>query len=187
MGRHRAIAGVLFDRVGVASMTGGSSKTFIGALLLLASAWPSVGSPAEARTAKSHPVDFLHDDGQAQRIAKRALGKDFSEEEDAPSGANSLRTAWVKLSPGRAPALLVMYGCSPTGNCGLYGFERAKSGWRQILNSLAQMCSILPSSHGGRRDISAYMHGSATDGILKTYRWRRNRYVQVSERGIVFK
>jgi hypothetical protein len=132
-------------------------------------------------------VHFRDDDVDAQRIARMALGNDFSEERDAPSGANSLSTAWVKLSPVKPPELLVMYGCSPTGNCGLYGFERAKSGWRQILNSLGQMCSILPSSHGGRQDISAYMHGSATDGILKTYRWRGNRYVRVSEREMVFK
>jgi hypothetical protein len=101
--------------------------------------------------------------------------------------AGQLLTAWVNVSHAKGPDLFVMYGCSPTGNCGLYGFERAKSGWRLVLDSLAQRCSILPSSHSGRRDISAYMHGSATDGTAKTYWWRKNRHVQVSEREIFFK
>jgi hypothetical protein len=79
-----------------------------------------------------------------------------------------------------------MYGCGPTGNCGLYGFEPVKNGWRLVLNSLAQRCSILSSTHGGRRDLSAYMHGSATEGTIKTYWWRENRYVRVSERDLTF-
>jgi hypothetical protein len=132
-------------------------------------------------------VRFRNDDFRAQRIAREALGKEFSDEQDAPSGVNSLRTAWVNVSHGSAPELFVMHGCSPTGNCGLYGFERANGRWRLVLNSVAQMCSILPSSHGGQRDISAYMHGSATEGTLKTYWWRRNRYVRVSERDVIFK
>jgi hypothetical protein len=30
------------------------------------------------------------------------------------------------------------------------------------------------------------MHGSAIEGTVKTYWWRRNRYVRVSERDLVF-
>ena len=92
----------------------------------------------------------------------------------------------MNVSHGEAPELFVMYGCGPTGNCGLYGFEPVKNGWRLVLNSLAQRCSILSSTHGGRRDLSAYMHGSATEGTIKTYWWRENRYVRVSERDLTF-
>ena len=120
-------------------------------------------------------------------MAIEALGKDYSQEEDAPSGANWLGTAWVNVSAGGAPELFVMYGCSPTGNCGLYGYERTNGRWRLVLDSIAQSCAILPSSHDGRRDISAYMHGSADEGTLKTYWWRKNRYVRVSERDIISK
>jgi hypothetical protein len=170
-------------------MKGDVSKTLLGLLLLAASTSPSVGRTAAAPGAKSasQEVHFRDDDLRAQRMAREALGKDYSYEKDAPSGVNWLGTAWVSVSRSRAPELFVMYGCSPTGNCGLYGYERANGRWRLVLDSIAQKCSILPSSHAGRRDISAYMHGSATEGTLKTYWWRRNRYVRVSERDVIFK
>jgi hypothetical protein len=158
-------------------MKGGSSKTLVGSLLLVASMWCSVGQAAAVRGAKSasHLVNFRNDDVRAQRIARKMLRKEISEEQHMPSGLNSLRTAWVKVSDDKAPELFVTYGCSATGNCDLYGFDPARSGWRLVLDSLAQTCSILPSSHGGRRDISASMHGSATESTIKTYWWRRNR------------
>jgi hypothetical protein len=106
--------------------------------------------------------------------------------DDDVSPDHSPRTAWVKLSASGSPALFVQYGCSPVGNCGLFAFERSKSGWRLILNSIAQNCSILPSSHSGRRDLSASMHGSATESTIKTYWWRKSRYVRVSERELIF-
>ena len=164
-------------------------NAIMGSLLLLASTWLSVGQAAEARVGKSasYQVNFRNDDIRAQRVARKLLAKEIAQEEDDPSGADGLRTAWVNVSHAKALDLFVMYGCSPTGNCGLYGFERAKSGWRLVLDSLAQRCSILPSSHGGRSDISAYMHGSATEGTAKTYLWRKNRYVRVSERNVIYR
>ena len=170
-------------------MNRGSSKWPLRSLLLLASALSSAGQAA-ARVENgsgSRQVHFSGDDLRAQHIARKLLGEEITAEKDLPRGENTLWTAWVKVSHRKAPYLFVMFGCSPTGNCGLYGYERTNSRWREILNSDAQMCSILPSSHGGRRDISAYMHGSATEGTLKTYRWRRNRYVRVSERDVIFK
>ena len=170
-------------------------NAIMGSLLLLASTWPSVGQAAAAdRGAKSasHQVNFRSDDLGAQRIARKMLRKDIAEtvaeEADMPSELrSSLRTAWVNVSHAEAPILLVTYGCSPTGNCDLYGFERATTGWRLVLESTAQRCSILSSSHSGRRDISAYMHGSATEGTIRTYRWHRNRYVRVSERNVFYR
>lgn len=162
-------------------MKGRSSKTLSSLLLLLASTAASGAKPA------SHEVTFRDDDLHAQHIATEMLRKEFGRQEDVPSGPNLLRTAWVNLSLRQPPMLFATSGCSPTGNCGLYGFERTKSGWRLVLNSVAQTCSILLSFHAGRRDISAYMHGSATEGTLKTYWWNGNRYVRVSQRQLIFK
>jgi hypothetical protein len=168
---------------------GAVSNTLMGWLLFAACLSSSVGQAAATTRTKSadHEMEFRDDDFPAQRIARKLLVKEIAQQEDSSSGSIYLRTAWANVSRGEAPELFVMYGCSPTGNCGLYGFEPAKSGWRLVLNSLAQRCSILPSTHNGRRDISAYMHGSATEGTLKTYWWRRNRYVRVSERDLLFK
>jgi len=165
------------------------ARMLLGPVLILTTLWSSEGHAAAGRGATSGPnqVHFRDDDLRAQRIARRLLAKDIAQEEHRSPGPIWLRTAWVNVSPGQAPTLFVMYGCSPTGNCGLYGFEPTSSGWKLVLNSLAQRCSILSSSHGGRRDISAYMHGSATEGTIKTYLWRRNRYVRVSVRDIVFR
>jgi hypothetical protein len=77
-------------------MKGGSSKTLVGSLLLVASMWCSVGQAAAVRGAKSasHLVNFRNDDVRAQRIARKMLRKEISEEQDMPSGLNSLLTAW---------------------------------------------------------------------------------------------
>ena len=162
-------------------------NAIMGSLLLLVCTWSSIGSARAGRGAKSvsAEVHFRDGDLRAQRIAKRLLAKEIAEEKDMPSELQTLWTAWVNVSHGGAPELFVMYGCSPTGNCDLYGFEPTQSGYRLILESLAQRCAILASSHGGRRDVSAYMHGSATDGTVKTYWWRKNRYVRVSERDLL--
>ena len=167
--------------------------TMAGALMLLAPAWPSVGQPFPLPGAKSpaHYVDFRFHDGSAQRIAKKLLAKKIAgtvaeEAEMPPEMRSSLSTAWVNVSRAESPMLLVTYGCSATGNCDLYGFEHTKRGWRLVLNSLAQMCWILSSSHGGRRDISASMHGTATESTIKNYWWRKNRYVRVSERNVIY-
>jgi hypothetical protein len=160
-----------------------------GALLLFAPTSSSVGQPFALPGAKSAAryVDFSFHDARTQHVAKKLLAREMAEEADWPPFAKSLSTAWVNVSDARPPLLLVMYGCSATGNCDLYGFERTGNGWRMVLNSLAQMCWTLSSSHGGRRDISASMHGSATEATIKNYQWRRNRYVRVSERNVIYK
>jgi len=84
------------------------------------------------------------------------------------------------------PVLLVQYGCAAVGNCGLYGYEQSARGGRLILNSEAQTCVVLSSSHEGRHDLLASMHGSATEAGLKTYWWRNNRYVRASVRDVTY-
>ncbi|MXO61300.1 hypothetical protein GRI89_17280 [Altererythrobacter salegens] len=167
-------------------MKAGFANTLFGALLLLAFLCFSFGQASMARGAGSaaQSIDFRQDDFQAQRIARKLLRREIAK---YPSGSNWMRTAWVSVSPGETPTLFVMYGCSPTGNCGLYGFKRQKNGWKLVLNSIAQTCSILPSSHAGRHDISARMHGSAFQSTIKTYWWRKDRYVRVSERDLILK
>lgn len=138
---------------------------------------------AAAAGANQHEIRFRDDDHKTQLIARTLLGKNNLQEEDLPSETNALQTAWVNTSDSARPTLFVMYGCSPTGNCELNGFERARTGYRLVLDSLAQRCWTLRSSHAGHRDLAAYMHGSAFDGTRKIYWWRGGRYVQVSQRG----
>jgi hypothetical protein len=168
-------------------MGGRYFQTLRSLLLLLVSMWFPAGQAPAASGAKPTPrqVAFRDDDVHAPRIARQMLREEFGQQEDTGSGPDLLRTAWVNVSVRQPQILFVTYGCSPTGNCGLYGFEPTKSGWRLVLNSVAQTCSILPSVHAGRHDISAYMHGSATEGTVKTYWWRKNRYVRVSQHELV--
>lgn len=161
----------------------------LNSLLLLVTTWPSVGFAAAAAGARSvsHEVHFRDDDFRAQRLAKKLIAKEIAQEGDMSSELQPLRTAWVKVSPAEPAALFIKYDCAPVGNCDLYGYELSESGWRMVLNSFAQKCLILPSSHGGRRDIVASMHDSATETTIKTYWWRKNRYVRVSERNVIYK
>jgi hypothetical protein len=170
-------------------MRAAAINLLLGSLLLLGSTTALEAKSLARQVLKpaSSEVNFRNDDLRAQRLAKKLLDKEFGKDEDMPPESELLRTAWVNVSRVRASDLFVMYGCSSTGNCGLYGFEPTKSGWRLVLDSLAQTCSVLPSSHGGRRDLSAYMHGDAIEGALKTYWWRKNRYVRVSERDLISK
>jgi hypothetical protein len=161
-------------------------KTLVSLLLLLGSPWPSFAAAGSGAPLGSRPVDFRTDDPQGERLARTILAKEIAYAEGGWPGSLQLRTAWVKLSASKSPTFLVMYGCSATGNCGLAGFEHGRRGWRQVLDSDARDCAILRSSHGGRRDLSASMHGSATESTVKTYWWRGNRYVRVSEREVVF-
>lgn len=136
---------------------------------------PVLTTPAVAAKAYHHEIQFRNEDHHAQQIARKLLGKDNFQEGDL------LQTAWTNMSDGARPALFVMYGCSPTGNCQLNGFERTSTGYRLVLDSIAQRCSVLRSSHAGHRDLSAYMHGDAFEGTRKIYWWRGGRYVRVSE------
>lgn len=145
---------------------------------------PSIRAPQAGPA--SREIEFGSDDAEAQRIARKLLAKEIAEEERYAAEVPKPRTAWVKISPSQPRALLVLHGCSPTGNCGLYGFERSDGGWRQILNSIAQTCALLPSSHHGRRDLVARMHGSATESAIKTYWWRESRYARVSVRNVTY-
>lgn len=169
-------------------MKPGVSNTLPACLLLIAFSSLLAGPAAAAQVAKSgsQPVQFRDDDFRAQRIARQLLGKEIARPGDRSSGSDYLRTSWANVEHGASAELFVMHDCSPTGNCRLSGFEPAKRGWRPILSSLVQRCSILASTHGGWHDISCYMHGSAIEGTVKTYWWRRNRYVRVSERDLVF-
>lgn len=161
----------------------GRAKSGLDVLLLAsASAGNVLPGAAEAARTNHREVHFRSDDHQAQLIAKKMVGKESLQEGALPHGAVYLWTAWVNLSAASRPALLVMYGCSPTGNCQLNGFERGKTGYRLVLDSLAQRCWILRSSHSGHRDLAAYMHGDAFEGTRKIYWWRGGRYVRVSER-----
>lgn len=164
------------------SMITAIAYPLLGALLVLASDVTFVAQARAADTAHTnHRIQFSDHDDQAQRIAEALLSKENVEEGEPVSGANPLWTAWVNTSDDRGPALFVMYGCSPTGNCELNGFERTRHGYRLVLDSIAQGFSILPSSHAGHRDLSAFMHGDAFEGTRKTYWWRGGRYVRVSE------
>lgn len=165
------------------------ARTFapFSALLWLALALPPAADAAERNPSRpaiaaAQEIKFVRDDVEARRIAERLLPKQIAELGSADGEPPILWTAWVRIAQAKPAALFVMYDCSPVGNCGLYGFERSNNGWRLILRSIAQRCSLLPSSHGGRRDLSASMHGSATESTIKTYWWRDNRYVRVSVR-----
>ena len=154
---------------------------------LLAVAWLSVaGSQPQPRRDATHEIAFHTDDPEGQLIARKLLAKDFVDDKKYSPQVPVIWTAWVKLSESERPYLFVQFDCSGDGNCALLAYEPSKTRWRKVLDSIAQTCSVMGSSHLGRRDIRASMHGSAFDSMLKTYWWQANRSVRVSEKDISY-
>ncbi|MGH6993437.1 MAG: hypothetical protein ACREEH_08890 [Caulobacteraceae bacterium] len=179
--------------VGSATSNIGLSRRLVHRLALvgLSLGLIALGVRGRAEDARRTEIVFRFDDAHGQQIAKQALANKIARDKAlyAASGAAPpvLRTAWARLSVSEPSFLFVEYGCSPVGNCITYAFERTKSGWRKVLDSIAQIFFLLPSSHGGHRDICGSMHGSATEATIKTYWWRSNRYVRVSERDVQYR
>ena len=70
-------------------------------------------------------------------------------------------------------------GCSPTGNCPFWVFQRTRNRYKLILDGFGQTFTIQHARTNGYLDIVIAMHGSATESTLKIYRYERGRYRRV--------
>ena len=68
-------------------------------------------------------------------------------------------------------------GCSPTGNCPIWVFEKTPSGYRVILDAQAiQTFTIQHSRTNGYLDLVLGQHGSAFERELHVYRFQNGSY-----------
>jgi len=75
-------------------------------------------------------------------------------------------------------------GCSPTGNCPFWIFEKQPNGWRLLFNRAhlpeAQTFIIRSTRTNGYRDLILSMHGSAFSSDLTIYHFRGGIYRAVA-------
>ena len=68
-------------------------------------------------------------------------------------------------------------GCSPTGNCRFWVFQKSDHEYRLLISLEAiQSFTLQPSRSNGFSDIVARMHGSATESTLRLLQYREGRY-----------
>ena len=113
----------------------------------------------------------------ARAIAKqlRPLMFDFEikSEGQLQKAALDTRVKMIDLNNDGVPEVVAqgMAGCSPTGNCMLWIFQKSPRGYRLLLKGEAQTFTIQPTTTGGFRDVVLSMHGSATDSSLTEYQY----------------
>ncbi|MFQ5818341.1 MAG: hypothetical protein ACE5H2_10375, partial [Terriglobia bacterium] len=67
--------------------------------------------------------------------------------------------------------------CSPTGNCPLWIYHKAASGYRLLLRADdVQTFELKTSSTNGFRDLETRMHGSAYDSEVHLYKFTGSIY-----------
>jgi hypothetical protein len=68
-------------------------------------------------------------------------------------------------------------GCSPTGNCRFWIFQKSGHEYKLLIAQEAiQSFTLQPTHSNGFRDIVVRMHGSATDSTLKLLQYRDGTY-----------
>jgi hypothetical protein len=72
-------------------------------------------------------------------------------------------------------------GCSPTGNCPLWVFQKTTRGYSNLLlDALSQSFTIERNRTNGYHDIVVAMHGSAFSSGLTVYQYRNGAYSGVA-------
>ncbi len=106
---------------------------------------------------------------------------EINSEEQLQKAALDTRIKLIDLNDDGIPEVVAqgMAGCSPTGNCSFWIFQRSPKGYRLLLEGEAQSFTIQPTSTEGFRDIVLSMHGSATDSGLTEYWYMDGTYRDV--------
>lgn len=68
-------------------------------------------------------------------------------------------------------------GCSPTGNCPFWLFQRVTGGYSVLLDSEAQIFRVQANSTNGFRDIVLSRHSSAFESEVTEYKFNGSSYV----------
>jgi hypothetical protein len=91
------------------------------------------------------------------------------------------RIEMVDLNGDGSPEVIAqgIPGCSPTGNCPFWIFQRMTHGYKLLLDGFGQTFTVQRSRTNGFRDIVVAMHGSSTESTLTLYRYASSRYHDV--------
>ena len=120
----------------------------------------------------------------ASAISRQLRRQDFgnSSKEQLRNATLDTRITMIDLNNDRIPEVIAqaVAGCSATGNCSFWIFQKDSSGYQMLLEADAiQTFTIQPTSNNGFRDIVLKMHGSATDSTLTEYQYKGGVYHEV--------
>lgn len=91
------------------------------------------------------------------------------------------RVKMIDLNHDGTPEVVAqgMAGCSPTGNCSFWVFQKTTHGYKLLLNGFGQTFTVQKASTNGFRDIVVAMQDSASDSGLTLFRYK-GMYHQVA-------
>jgi len=107
---------------------------------------------------------------------------EIESEKQLAEAALDTRIKMIDLNHDGTPEVVAqgMAGCSPTGNCSFWVFEKTSRGYKLLLNGFGQTFTVQKASTNGFRDIVVAMQGSATDSGLTVYRYEDGKYHDVA-------
>jgi hypothetical protein len=101
---------------------------------------------------------------------------EIESEKQLQAAAMDTRVRVIDLAGGAEIVAQARVGCSPTGNCPFWIFQKAGTQYRPLLVAEAQTFTIQKSATDGFRDIVLGRHGSATDSKLTEYKFHEDSY-----------
>lgn len=106
---------------------------------------------------------------------------EIESEDQLWKAALDTRIKMIDLNHDEIPEVVAqgMVGCSPTGNCLFWIFQKAHVGYRLLLKGEGQTFTVQKTITNGFRDIVLSMHGSATESGLTDYRYKGGVYHDV--------
>lgn len=92
------------------------------------------------------------------------------------------RIKMIDLNHDGTPEVVAqgMAGCSPTGNCSFWVFQKTTRGYKLLLNGFGQTFTVQKASTNGFRDIVVAMQGSASDSGLTLFCYKGSMYHQAA-------
>jgi len=104
---------------------------------------------------------------------------DLDTNEKLNEAVSRTRVKEIDLDGDGVPEIVAQgyVGCSATGNCPLWIFQRIGKSYSPLLETEGQTFTIQKHSTNGYRDIVVSFHGSATQSGLTDYRYSEGQYV----------
>jgi len=105
-------------------------------------------------------------------------GPEIQSESQLRKAVLDTRIELVDLNGDGIPEVVAqaMTDCSPTGNCDVWIFQKARKGYRLLLEGFGQTITIQKMRSSRFAAIVISMHGSATESELREYRYADGRY-----------
>ena len=107
----------------------------------------------------------------ADRLRPDMADLEITSEKQLQEFALNTRIKKTDLNGDGYPEVIAqgMSGCSPTGNCPFWVFQRMTHGYKLLLDGFGQTFTVQHNRANGYKDIVVAMHGSAFDSGLTLY------------------